>query len=404
MYLDDFLARHGLLVDQILEEARGPLNLRPGDILFLCGSLIEGLGNEQSDIDLYLITSRTDIVFNSLHDVILMLGPCLVEVRVKQRSLLEALIERAVRWTKQPRDPRSAFDFSEEERKLLHRLRHGRVLYGGGDFEALERRLALADLARHRLDWARHLAGNLQIDLAGLRGAGDARSMLFVAQEVLAHTIDGLLAGYGFTNPIWKWRVRQLNELPNDWELTLPGRSTGLTAPERYLSLHRAPGDVTPRTILEYALRIVAFSRCVFPWAERRLYGDSVLPVSPVSVTDAAPDGAKAASNEGIRRMPHLDLNVAVLYHEGHFELVRLNGRAAPIEVSAEAWTMLCFFDGETSRAEAVRHAEKLHGADRGAAFIDGLVELVGFAKLEADQMCDEEALAKLLATSAARS
>ncbi len=389
MYLDAFLERHGITLRLILDEAHAAIRLVPGDVLFLCGSLIEGLGNEQSDVDLYLLTSRRDITFNSLNDVILLVGPCLVEVRVKQYSAVEALVGRAVEWSRQPRDARAAFDFSEEERKFLHRLRSGRPLYGGDDFERLQGRLNLVDLARHRLDWACHLARNLQIDLAGLRSEGDAYTMLFAAQELLGHTIDGLLAGHGYTNPAWKWRVRQLAALPDDWEQDLPGRHTGLSAPDRYLSLHRPPADAEPRAILEYGLRIVAFSRCVLPWAERQRLGANAHH-PPLAAGHGAPGSGE--------RLPHLDLNVAVLYHEGRFELARLNSSEPSVEISPETWLLLSLFDGETSYAEAVSFTERLFGEGRGRETMDGLLAFVRYANFEAGDILDEQALGRLLA------
>jgi hypothetical protein len=93
-------------------------------------------------------------------------------------------------------------------------------------------------------------------------------------------------------------------------------------------------------------------------------------------------------------------LNVTVLYHNGILELVRLNGNEPPIEISKQMWFLLCLFDGETSRAEAICFAEKLLGEGSGRATVDGLLALIDYANLEAADIFDEQALGGLLATA----
>lgn len=75
-------------------------------------------------------------------------------------------------------------------------------------------------------------------------------------------------------------------------------------------------------------------------------------------------------------QLPHFDLNLTVLYDQGRFELVRLNGRESPIEVSPEVWALLCLFDGQTSHAEVVQYANRLFGEPGGETAVDGLMAL----------------------------
>ncbi len=386
MDLVAFLRRHDLGLDDMAARASEALGLAPGDVLFACGSLVEGLGNERSDVDLYLVTSRRDIRFTSLTDVTFHVGPCVVDVRVIQPAHLDALLQRFDEWSRQPRQPRLSSCLTEEDRRLLHRLSSGWPVYGQEGFRRFQARLDPRELARHKLDWASYYVTSMQIDLAGLRAEGDLIGMLFMAQELLGHVIDGLLAGHGYTNPAWKWRTRLLDQLPaRPWEHELPGRPSGLSPLERYLALHAWPARISGPEVLAYALRIVSFSRVVLPWAEWRL----LAPGSP------AIPAVEPGDQPGARPLPHLDLDVAIRYRDGRFELFRPNVREPPYQLSPNAYSVLCLFDGETAWELAERHAARLGGGD--ARLLDELRGLVRYARLEPREVVDEQALAALL-------
>lgn len=387
MELADFLNYQDISLDDVVEQAKASLHLTAGDVLFSCGSLVEGLGNEKSDLDLILITTRQDIPFTSLNDVALIVGRCIVDVHVVQRCDLKELLRRFNHWSKQPRQLRLAKEFTIADRKLLHRLRNGRALYGADYFGQFQDQLRPIDLARYKLDWACYSASTIQVDLAGLRTAGDQYSMLFAAQELLGHVVDALVAGYGYTNPSLQWRARLLTYLPDEWESELLGRQTGISARELYLSLHRAPQSTAPSAILDHALRIVAFSRRLFPSIEYRLLSPSSPPLPLAQSNDVAKD----------RPLPHLDLDVTVRYKEGHFELLRLNEPGQAFTLSPRQYSLLCLFDGETSREYAVHHAESLCGKGKGRELVEEMLALIQYGKFEAPNFLDEQALSAIL-------
>lgn len=391
MDLTDFLARNQLTVAEVVNRTGASVRLSPGDVLFVSGSLVEGLGNEKSDLDLFLITSRRDIQFTSLNDVTVVIGQCLVDIRVVQRSAVEELFERFNRWAACPRLPRNAFEFTEDERKLLHRLSSGRPLYGEAEFTELNSRVARKDLARHKLDWAAHLVNAIQVDLAGLRAVGDFHSMLPAAHELLGYTIDVLLASYEKTNPNHKWRVRQLAELPADWERRLPGQRTSLSPVERFMSLYRTPPGDSESAIFNHALRIVAFSRCVLPCAEFTLLGH---PTLRALALDAC---APSATPEARDPLPHLDLDVAIRYSGSDFELLRLNEQGQSATLSPQAFLLLCLFDGVTSRAAAEEYAGRLGFEESGAEVVERLLTLIRYARLGAGEVIDEQMLGAIL-------
>jgi hypothetical protein len=341
-------------------------------------------------LDLFLVTSRQDITFTSLNAVLLIIGRCPVDVRVVQRSEVDELMKRFNAWARQPRQPRNATAFTNDERKLLHRLRSGQALFGSDQFLELQNQIELIDLARHRLDYAQYFASTIQVDLAGLRSAGDQYSMLFAAQELLGHTVDALLAAYKYSNSNSKWRVRQLTDLPAEWELELPGRRSGMSARDLYLSLHSTPRSSSPKAILDYSLRIVAFARRVFPWAEYRLLSPASLPLSSANGSDMA----------GGRPLPHLDLDVTVRYQKGKFELLRLNGKGEIFLLSPREYSLLCLFDGVTSREDAIREAEQTLNEAVGVDFVSEMEALVRHGDFEARNFVDGQALKAILRTA----
>ncbi len=392
MDLAEFLSHRKLTLDAITSRAREVLRLTDADVFFVCGSLVEGLGNETSDIDLYLVTSRTDIPFTSLHDVAFLVGSIVVDVRVLDRAVFERLLESFERWERQPRQPRSSAGLNEDDRKLLHRLRTGRALHGAGDFERYQARVPQAHLARYKLDWARYQANTLQLDLPGLSGVSDWVSMIFVAQELLGFAIDGLVAGHGFTNPTRKWRARLLEGLPASWEQDLPGRPSGLSAQARYLSLHQAPPQVTASAITGYAHRIVAFARSAFTWAEQRLLAPHLPPVPAVQRAEG-----------GGEPLPALDYDVTVRFKDERYELLRMNAGVPPLQLTAQAWSVLSLFDGETPWEQALHHAERVWGKDAGAENLENLLGMVRYSKLVARPPIDVQGIRALLRSAAGK-
>jgi len=389
MQLTDFLNHHGITLDQIIAQIKTTLNLTPDDSLFVSGSVVEGLGNEKSDLDLFLVTSRQDIPLTSLDAVLLITGRCPVDVRVVQRSEVEQLLNRFNAWAKQARCPRNATGFSPDERKLLHQIRSGQAVCGAEYFRQLQDGIQLTDLVRHRLDCAQYLASTIQVDLAGLRSAGDQHSMLFAAQELLGLTVDALLAAYNHSNPDWKWRVRQLTDLTADWERKLPGRRSGMSARDLYLSLHSAPRRGNPNAILKHALRIAAFSRRVFPWAEYRLLSSNLPPLP------SSQGGAEGGAGTG-RTLPNLDLDVTVRYRHEKFEVLRLNGDGQIFCLSPNEYSLLCLFDGETTKEYALS-AAGMTCKESGSEFLEEMLALIRYGDFEAQEILDEKALSTIL-------
>ncbi|MBW4579581.1 MAG: hypothetical protein KME42_08425 [Tildeniella nuda ZEHNDER 1965/U140] len=389
MDLSRFLEWNKISLDDVFSQANASLELVTGDVLFAAGSVVEGLGNYRSDLDLILITQRNDIQYTSLNDVTVTVGDCIIDIRVIQFAELEYLLMYFDQWSKQPREPRRAKQFTEAERMLLHRLRTGQPIYGETLFGQLRNQVNPTELARLKLDFARHFASTIQVDLDGFRTVGDHYSMLFAAQELLGHTIDALLAGYRRTNPYPKWRVRLLQDLPKNWDMQIPGRIDGLDPVQTFLKLHCAIQNDVPTKIFDHALQIVAFSRRVFPWAEYSLLDSQREQLSEGLIGSSA--SVSTFLEEPV--LPHLNLDVEVSYQDNQLELRCLNRRENLYMLSPQMYLLLCLFDGKTTETEVVSYLEKLNSKNTFTVSLDEAKALVRYANLQAKPIFNQSQL-----------
>ena len=342
--LDEFLHKRGADQAALVASVEATIGLDKGDMLLAVGSLVEGLGNDKSDIDLVLITSR-DLASCLPDEVALVVGNYLADVQVLQKNQLDELLARFEAWIERPWDLAGAARFTPEERRLLHRLLHGIPLWQGEGNHVTVRLPALADLSRLKLHVARQLARTIQVDMVGLRDCCDYRSLVFAAQDLLGHAVDALTASHHLTNPTAKWRSRLLEQVPASWESSLTVRPTGLAAQELVWRLHRAPEQASAEPALRHALRIAGFARAVFAHAERCL----------VSKTGALQlcCWPSIERKPNVASLPQLDLDVDFFEADGQVSLGRLNEFGTTVELSRQEFCVTLLFDGATTPHEA---------------------------------------------------
>lgn len=348
--LDDFLTMRGTTLPHVVEKARSSLTLGTNDCLFAAGSLVEGLGTTKSDVDVLWLTELDPKLIPPAEDLTWVVGRCLVEVQAVALSTLNELLSRLQAWSRLAWDTTHDAKFSFDERKLLHRFLHARPLHG----DAAHLKPAADDLTRLKLHVARQYSRTIQVDMVGNRDAGDLRSLVYAAQELLGHAVDALTAGYGFTNPIPKWRSRLLDQIPAGWERTLPIRAEGLTASEKVWQLHRAPERSDEQLALDYAFRISAFARAVFAWAEMRL----------VSREESIDRSVFSHQSTG-RVLPHLDFDVDFRIIEGRVFMGRLNEVGEPVELSPPEFAVALLCDGVTTVTDAEPVKQLLSNLER---------------------------------------
>jgi len=147
--LVDVLADYGTTEDELVSEASTRQSLMPGDILFLSGSLVEGLGN-RSDVDAYVITGRALSGHLGRRNTAFELKGLVVDVELISLDELEDLLRRFESWSTGACNVSRAFSFWEWD--FLHRIASGRARLGAAQFAAIQRRAPLEMLARFKLD------------------------------------------------------------------------------------------------------------------------------------------------------------------------------------------------------------------------------------------------------------
>lgn len=378
MDLEQFLHAGGADLQGLVAQLDSAVTLGAEDVVMAVGSLVEGLGTSKSDLDLLLITPRPEHLLPAAQEVALVVGRCLADVRILPRSQLEVLLAQLDKWQRGPWDVKNAAKFAQADRVLLHRLLAGRFVPHRERSEpgAVPRPEAEA-LCRLKLHVARHLSRTVQVDMAGLRDSGDARSLVYTAQDLLGHAVDALTAAHGLTNPNPKWRSRLLDALPDDWEASLGIRPSGETAAERVWRLHRAPEQPEQPAALEHALRITAFARAVFVWAERRLVRGQPASGSPLSwpVLERHPSDTP---------LPYLDLEVDFLLEEGGGQVARLNSFGTPLRLSADEFALALQLDGTLTAREAEAAVCGARAAGPAPGLAEALVLRLASANLTA--------------------
>ncbi|MDQ2956326.1 MAG: methyltransferase [Actinomycetota bacterium] len=321
------------------------VGLYENDLLLAVGSVVEGLGNSKSDLDLLLIADEAAAGRPETEQG-LVSERCMVDLRVIHSATAQALTGRLRNWAQLPWNLAKLAPFSYDERLLLHRLLDGFELYPADQADS-QLRPDRSDLARLKLQVARHLARTIQVDMVGYRDEGDYASLVFAAQDLLGHGVDALLAGHQLTNPNPKWRARLLQRLGPDWERPLGLRPTGLPPDAAVWHLHRAPAEPDRAAAVSHALRCLTFARAVFAWAERRILGLT------------APTASWAWKEIEGQPLPALEFDVDFFLSEQRIAVARLNEFGASLSLSSTEFALLLLCDGQTS-------------VDEAAALIDG--------------------------------
>lgn len=368
MDLDVFLALRETSLNAVLAKADEALALNADEVLLAVGSLVEGWGTVKSDLDLIWITPRGEESLPPREHVTLVVGRCLVDLRVLRLSELEELLDRFETWAGLPWNLTHAVKFSIQDRTLLHRLIHCRLLHEDKDRPLASRKPSPADLARLKLHVARQDARTIQVDMVGYRTVGDFRSLAFAAQALLGHAVDALLAGHQRTNPLVKWRSRMLEALPLDWERSLPIRPTGLTASEVVWGLHRVPEHPDEALVLEHAYLITTFARAVFAWAELQLV-NGVVPLLRTTWAggEHQPNGAALAP---------LDFDVDFALCGDRFLVARLNEFEEAVELTPQEFVLALLFDGRMTATEADRTVDGTPNGGGAARLVERLGHL----------------------------
>lgn len=208
----------------------------PGDVVFVSGSLVEGFGNENSDLDLFLVRAEGE----ATPDPRLVLATVGVEGAYVDYEVYNqanmAGISAAVNGT-DPSDFRAVWQTPLDRIDLYYRTAIAEAAYNEDGLRRLQR------------DFDQEVAARLLQAWAGLRSviklqearesldASYAQQALVAAQAAAAYACDSCLASSGEAYPNLKWRFEKIaRRFGRDsalyarmWQLKAPG-ARGVTA------------------------------------------------------------------------------------------------------------------------------------------------------------------------------
>lgn len=347
------LRERGLTVAEVAKFVAAEFDLPPQSVVFAYGSLVEGLANDSSDIDLALVSDADDWSITAEHNRHFELRGVQGDLMALPRRALDGAVARLRELNARAANLRAnALGLSYPERRMLHGAITSCIVLAPAGYPGALTDLRRDELAANAVARARYWIGNAQVDLAGMRAAGDWLSMIFVAQEILLQVADALLARASHTNPNPKWRARLLARIERGWQDKLLYSGTAATAAEALIDLQRAPQDLTPSSILRFVAGAVAAAR-------------AVLLDQPL---DRLPPPPVAAIGEDLR--PVLDFDIDVVRSGDALFLVRL-GDGLSLPLSAPLARFIPLVDGRRAPNEIVAIAAEQCGYGSAAALAE---------------------------------
>jgi translation initiation factor 2 beta subunit (eIF-2beta)/eIF-5 len=177
------------------------------DIIYKSGSLAEGLGNDRSDIDIFIITDNCpDTHQFTLSDD----GEVIIDVEYWSFSDVENYIAKINSINFQ--DIQTSLPYvSPDILKFLNNLLVGTALHNKNQYCTIVKAINKSQLSNYIQRLRINQYDNLYEDIVGSIDEGDLDTA-FMNSIILSNlSIDALLAFKGNTNPNGKWRVKLLN-------------------------------------------------------------------------------------------------------------------------------------------------------------------------------------------------
>ncbi|HSC79327.1 MAG TPA: hypothetical protein VLC08_03145 [Chitinolyticbacter sp.] len=348
------------------------------EVLYVTGSLVEGLGNLRSDIDVYLITARAfDARTDFASVLIIPFEACPVDVEIVAPERIEVLIGRLARFAPDHDvDPRrTATAFSAAELKLLHNLCQGAPLFGAARLAGWQARIVQRTLSRILFDLSQVYLGMLHLDILGQLEDGDAASAAQMIEQYRGHLIGALLAVLGNTNPADKWRLRLLERLTAGRHATDLPPGYDLPGIVRQLRGFRAPRS-SVLVAFEAFMALQRLAHVIVPWGQRRFADPAAqhsagIPARPAQAPPSLPDG------DGV--LPALSTELSLHFcGPDAYRLTALDEHCV-IEVNQQAYAILLCFDGKTTLNQAAGRLAAHSGLapDMLAGAIDDLQQVL---------------------------
>jgi len=207
-----------------LKEVIASLEEKRITVAWVSGSIVEGLGNPSSDLDVYTVVPRLhengvdSIRHDDTHQIeVYFSNARRIDVEYWAQEPIEAL---ALKLSTAPigDSSKNILDyFSEAEVEFIHRLHIGIPVLGEAAFRVLQGRFCRERLSRYLFENKRIYLDDAFDDTVGLLEEGDLLSATFRVRCALDFSADILLYALGVTNHKDKHRYRLLECMAQDY-------------------------------------------------------------------------------------------------------------------------------------------------------------------------------------------
>jgi uncharacterized protein involved in tellurium resistance len=239
----------GLLAESIpVERVALEIITTPEDVAFVSGSIVEGFGNENSDLDLFLVRSWGEVTADPrLVLATVGLGETYIDYEVYNEANMAALA--ALINGTDVNDFRAVWSLPISRLDLYYRVAIAEPAYNPEGLERLKQAFSKDGAAARLAAWAGLRSAHAMRQARVLLGLGDGRHAYVAAQNACGYAVDSVMAREGEAYPNLKWRFEKVR------------RRFGVDSDlyQRAWSL-KALGD---RSIPEYIEAVAAFCRDV---------------------------------------------------------------------------------------------------------------------------------------------
>lgn len=313
------------------------------DMVFVGGSVADGLATPWSDVDVFVIRRDAKPAEAGLHLIPMPHDEMPMDLEVWSSGEVDALLDKLHKIQADAQtDHRAFMRLTEDERDFLHCLAGGIPVHNQAGLARLQAKVDRGLLAR--LSIARALVGitNSQTDLLGWLALGDWQSVGTACQRLIDFSALALLGASGSTHPGGKWIITLLRSRFEG--RLLPSRLLGGAASlvDRYYALQRRPAS--SEAVDGYARECVDFSNRAVIYAQTV---DSGIPGDTLQRIFWLPQSPPPADGQP---RPALSCAVQMRFDSGKWCVLHV-GREM-YEVNAAAIGMLLLVDGRATEQQ----------------------------------------------------
>ncbi|QHW35911.1 hypothetical protein GZH82_00185 [Staphylococcus ursi] len=195
------------------------LNNENVSTVFISGSLLEGFGNENSDIDIFVILKNSHFLKefinrvkkNELINIIERRNKTIITATYEERNFdIEILESGYITEYIQQVNVLNAYA-ADERYDLLHRMKYGKVIYNEENFYKIFESI---NQNKFRRIHTQTLNTYYAVKMHDIHGAFKEKEFVtgyFMGIDLLNLCIDAYLSIRGETNPSSKWRLKKIN-------------------------------------------------------------------------------------------------------------------------------------------------------------------------------------------------